>query len=136
MAQWAFLATSFLLAFRAFGITEPGYLGAVFLQSLDRHGGRDPRGARLLWRVRGGERVGLGLWGVDESRAVSFAIGFHILGWLTVTGLGAYYAARLDIRLRDLTRTEEKVETAVEADDPAAGRCPRLTSRRSPRPPR
>ena len=44
------------------------------------------------------------------SRAASFAIGFHIAGWLTVTALGAFYAARLNIRLRDLTRTEEPVE--------------------------
>ena len=118
VAQWAFLATSYLLAFRAFGITEPGYLGAVFLQSLVAMAVAIPAAPGFFGVFEAASVYGLGLWGVDRSRAVSFAMSFHILGWLTVTGLGAYYAARLNIRLRDLTRTEEQVETAVEADDP------------------
>jgi uncharacterized protein (TIRG00374 family) len=118
VGQWAFLATSFLLAFHAFGITEPGYLGAVFLQSLIAMAVAIPAAPGFFGVFEAVSLLGLGLWGVQESRAVSFAIGFHISGWLTVTALGAYYAARLNIRLRDLTRTEEQVETAVEADDP------------------
>jgi hypothetical protein len=118
VAQWAFLATSFLLAFRAFGITEPGYLGAVFLQSLIAMAVAIPAAPGFFGVFEAASVYGLGLWGVDKALAVSFAMSFHILGWLTVTGLGAYYAARLNIRLRDLTRTEEKVETAVEADGP------------------
>ena len=118
VAQWAFLATSFLLAFRAFGITEPGFLGAVFLQSLIAMAVAIPAAPGFFGVFEAASVWGLALWGVDESRAASFAIGFHILGWLTVTGLGAYYAARLNIRLRDLRRTDEQVETAVEAQDP------------------
>lgn len=118
VGQWAFLATSYVLAFRAFGITEPGYLGAVFLQSLVGMAVAIPAAPGFFGVFEAASVYGLGLWGVDRSRAVSFAISFHILGWLTVTGLGAYYAARLNIRLRDLKRTEEQVETAVEADDP------------------
>lgn len=117
VGQWAFLATSYVLAFRAFGITEPGYLGAVFLQSLVGMAVAIPAAPGFFGVFEAASVYGLGLWGVDRSRAVSFAISFHILGWLTVTGLGAYYAARLNIRLRDLKRTEEQVETAVEADD-------------------
>jgi uncharacterized protein (TIRG00374 family) len=118
VGQWAFLATSFLLAFRAFGITEPGYLGAVFLQSLIAMAVAIPAAPGFFGVFEAASLLGLSLWGVEESRAVSFAIGFHIAGWLTVTALGAFYAARLNIRLRDLTRSEERVETAVEADDP------------------
>lgn len=118
VGQWAFLATSFLLAFHAFGITEPGYLGAVFLQSLIAMAVAIPAAPGFFGVFEAVSVFGLGLWGVQESRAASFAIGFHIAGWLTVTALGAFYAARLNIRLRDLTRTEEQVETAVEADDP------------------
>jgi len=115
VGQWAFLATSFLLAFRAFGITEPGYLGAVFLQSVIAMAVAIPSSPGFFGVYEAASVWGLGLWGVTESRAASFAIGFHIMGWLTVTGLGAYYAARLNIRFRDLTRTGEQVETAVEA---------------------
>jgi len=116
VGQWAFLATSYMLAFRAFGITEPGYLGAVFLQSLVGMAVAIPAAPGFFGVFEAASVYGLGLWGVDESRAASVAISVHILGWLTVTGLGAYYAARLNIRLRDLKRTEEQVETAVEAD--------------------
>jgi uncharacterized protein (TIRG00374 family) len=119
VAQWAFLATSFLLAFHAFGINEPGYLGAVFLQSLIAMAVAIPAAPGFFGVFEAASVVGLGLWGVSNARAVSFAVGFHIAGWLTVTGLGAYYATRLGIRVRDLTRSEERVETAIEANDPA-----------------
>jgi uncharacterized protein (TIRG00374 family) len=119
VGQWAFLATSFLLAFHAFGITEPGYLGAVFLQSLIAMAVAIPAAPGFFGVFEAASVLGLGLWGVSNARAVSFAVGFHIAGWLTVTGLGAYYAARLGIRVRDLTRSEEQVETAIEANDPA-----------------
>lgn len=119
VAQWAFLATSFLLGFHAFGITEPGYLGAVFLQSLIAMAVAIPAAPGFFGVFEAVSVLGLGLWGVSNAQAVSFAVGFHIAGWLTVTGLGAYYAARLGIRVRDLTQSEEQVETAVEANDPA-----------------
>ena len=117
--QWVFLAISFLLAFHAFGITEPGYLGAVFLQSVIALAVSIPAGPGFFGPFEAASVWGLGLWGVDASRAASFAIGFHIGGWLTVTGLGAYYAARLNVRLRDLERSEEVVEEAVESDTSA-----------------
>lgn len=116
VGQWAFLATSFLLGFHAFGITEPGYLGAVFLQSLIAMAVAVPAAPGFFGVFEAVSVLGLGLWGVSNARAVSFAVGFHIGGWLTVTGLGAYYAARLGIRVRDLTRSDEAVEAAVEHD--------------------
>ena len=117
VGQWLFLATSFLLAFRAFGITEPGFLGAVFLQSAIAMAVAIPAAPGFFGVFEAASVWGLGLWGVDAARAVSFAMGFHLLGWITVTGLGAFYAARLNIRLSDLRGTEERVETAVESHD-------------------
>jgi uncharacterized protein (TIRG00374 family) len=124
--QWFFLATSFLLAFRAFGITEPGFLGAVFLQSVIALAVSIPAAPGFFGVWEAASVWGLGLWGVDSSRAVSFAIGLHLGGWFTVTALGVYYAARLNVRWRDLSRSEERVEEAVESDpalDPDARRA-------------
>ncbi|HEU0300571.1 MAG TPA: lysylphosphatidylglycerol synthase transmembrane domain-containing protein [Longimicrobium sp.] len=121
--QWFFLATSFLLAFRAFGITEPGFLGAVFLQSVIALAVSIPAAPGFFGVWEAASVWGLGLWGVDASRAVSFAIGLHLGGWFTVTALGMYYAARINVRWRDLGRSEERVEEAVESDpslDPGA----------------
>jgi uncharacterized protein (TIRG00374 family) len=117
LGQWAFLATSFLLAFRAFGITEPGIVGAIFMQSAIALAVAIPAAPGFFGVFEAASVWGLGLWGVDRARAVSFAISFHILGWITVTALGAYYAARLGIRVRDLRGSDERVEAAVEADD-------------------
>lgn len=114
--QWTFLATSYLLAFRAFGITEPGFLGAVFLQSVVAVAVSLPAGPGFFGPFEAASVWGLGLWGVDASRAASFAIGLHLGGWLTVTLGGVYYAAKLNLRWRDLGRAEETVERAVETD--------------------
>jgi hypothetical protein len=114
--QWLFLAGSFVLAFRAFGIDAPGFLGAVFLQSVIAVAVSLPAGPGFFGPFEAASVWGLGLWGVDASRAASFAIGFHLGGWLTVTLGGMYYAARLNLRWRDLGRSEENVEEAVEHD--------------------
>jgi uncharacterized protein (TIRG00374 family) len=114
--QWTFLAGSFVLAFRAFGITEPGFLGAVFLQSVIAVAVSLPAGPGFFGPFEAASVWGLGLWGVDASRAASFAIGFHLGGWLTVTLGGVFYAMRLNLRWRDLGRSEEVVEEAVETD--------------------
>lgn len=114
--QWAFLAISFLLAFRAFGITGPGYLGAIFLQSCIALAVAIPSSPGFFGLFEAASVWGLGLWGVDPARAVSFAFGFHLGGWAAVTAMGAYYALRLNVRLRDLRGSEERVEAAVERD--------------------
>ena len=114
--QWVFLALSFWLAFLAFGITEPGFTGALFLQSLVALAVAVPSGPGFFGPWEAAARWGLGLWGVEASLAISFAIAFHIGGWLTVTVGGLYYAARLNIRLRELGRAEARVEEAVEND--------------------
>lgn len=114
--QWLFLATSFLLAFMAFGIDGPGFLGAVFLQSVIALAVSIPSSPGFFGLWEAASVWGLGLWGVGPSQAVSFAIGFHLGGWFTVTALGMYYAARLNLRWRDVGRSEERVEEAVERD--------------------
>jgi glycosyltransferase 2 family protein len=116
IAQWTFLALSFLLAFRAFGITEPGYMGAIFLQSAIGVAVAIPSAPGFFGPFHAAAVWGLGLWGVEHARAASFAIGYHLAGWVAVTALGAFYAARLNVRMRDLERSEEEVEAAVEAD--------------------
>jgi glycosyltransferase 2 family protein len=114
VGQWAFLALSFLLAFRAFGITEPGYLGALFLQSAIGIAVAIPSAPGFFGPFHAAAVWGLGIWGVEQARAASFAIGFHLGGWVAVTAVGAFHAARLNVRLRDLERSEEEVEEEVE----------------------
>jgi uncharacterized protein (TIRG00374 family) len=117
VGQWLFLGTSFLLGFWAFGIREPGYAGALFVQSLVSMAAALPAAPGFWGPFELASKLGLGLWGVDESRAVAFAIAFHMGGWLGVTGVGLYYISKLNLSWNELKGSVEKVETAVE-DDP------------------
>ena len=117
VGQWLFLGTSFLLGFWAFGISEPGYTGALFVQSLVAMAAALPAAPGFWGPFELASKLGLGLWGVDESRAVAFAIAFHMGGWLGVTGVGLYYISKLKLGWNELKGSAEKVETAVE-DDP------------------
>lgn len=119
--QWAFLATSYVFAFRAFGITEPGLLGGVFLQSIIAIAVSIPSGPGFFGVFEAGAVAGLDLWGVEKDRAVSFAIGFHLGGWISVTAIGIWYLWRLGLSWRELRDSEEKVEEAVERDPSMPG---------------
>ncbi|HEU0015633.1 MAG TPA: lysylphosphatidylglycerol synthase transmembrane domain-containing protein [Longimicrobium sp.] len=117
--QWTFLAFSFWLAFRSVGIEGPGFLGAVFLQSLIALAVSIPAAPGFFGPFEAASVWGLGLWGVAKEQAATFAIGFHLGGWLTVTALGLYYAARLNLRWSELSGRERKEEGAGAGD--AAG---------------
>jgi glycosyltransferase 2 family protein len=114
--QWLFLALSFWLAFKAFGIEGPGYLGAVFLQSVIALAVSIPSAPGFFGTYHAAARYGLALWGVSGEQALSLAIGLHLGGYITVTLLGVYFAMRLNLSWRELRDAEETVEEAVERD--------------------
>jgi glycosyltransferase 2 family protein len=125
LAQWLFLALSYHFALRAFGITAPGYLGAVFVQSLVSLAVAAPSAPGYVGTFHAGAVLGLGLWSVPADQAVSFAIAFHIGGFVPVTLLGAYYVWRLNLRWGQLESSPETVQRAAEreAGTPAGGRA-------------
>jgi uncharacterized protein (TIRG00374 family) len=110
VAQWLFLPLSIYFAFLAFGIREPGYLGAVFLQCAINLAVAVPSSPGFFGPLEAAATFGLGLWGVDKARAVSFAIGYHIAGYVCVTLLGLWYVQRLNLGWREL------IGSAKEAD--------------------
>jgi uncharacterized protein (TIRG00374 family) len=115
VAQWLFIPLSIYFAFLAFGIHQPGYMGAVFLQCAINMAVAVPSSPGFFGPLEAAATFGLGLWGVDKARAVSFAIGYHLAGYLCVTALGAWYLQRLNLSWRELVGTAEKAEDAVEA---------------------
>jgi hypothetical protein len=108
VAQWLFIPLSIYCAFQAFGIREPGYLGAVFLQCAINMAVSVPSSPGFFGPLEYAATKGLGLWGVDQARAVSFAIGYHLGGFTTVTLLGLWYVQRLHLSWRELIGTAEK----------------------------
>jgi glycosyltransferase 2 family protein len=112
--QWWFTGWSFLVTFRAFGIAEVGMSGALFLQSLIALAVAIPSSPGFFGPFEAAARLGLAFWGVPSDKAISFAVGFHLGGFIPVTLMGFYYVARLNLSWRDVQHSEEIVEEAVE----------------------
>lgn len=102
VGQWLFLALSYVLAFRAFGITEVPYVGAIFLQSLIGLAVAVPSAPGFFGPFEAAAKLGLAVWGVPAGQAVSFAIGFHLGGFVPVTLLGVFYVSRLGLSWRTI----------------------------------
>lgn len=109
-AQWVVLAWSYLLAFRAFGIVEVPFSGAVFVQSFLSVAVAIPSSPGFFGPFEAAARLGLGLWGVEPAKAVSFAMGFHIAGFIPTTLLGIFYAWRLGISWSEVRHSDDVVE--------------------------
>jgi glycosyltransferase 2 family protein len=120
--QWLFIPLSIYFGCLAFGITAPGYRGALFLQCVINLAVAVPSSPGFFGPLEAAARYGLGLWGVDASRAASFAIGYHLLGFATVTLLGLWYVQKLDLSWKELVGSAEAVEAAP-ADAAGTGRA-------------
>lgn len=118
LAMWTWLALSFWLAFTAFGI-QVDFFAALFLQTLIGLFVAVPSAPGFFGTFEAGAKVGLvAVYGVEVNRALSFAIGFHIGGFIPVTLIGLYYAWRLGLSLREVEESEALVEEAVEREHP------------------
>jgi glycosyltransferase 2 family protein len=115
---WLFNAVGFWLAFKTFGI-DVGFAGALLLQSMIALFVSVPSGPGFFGPFEfAAVAVLQHAYGVPNEKAISFAIGFHIGGFIPVTVVGLYYAWRLGISLREVEESEEIVEEAVEKTIP------------------
>jgi glycosyltransferase 2 family protein len=115
---WLFNAVGFWLAFKAFGI-EADFAAALLLQSVIALAVSIPSGPGFFGPFEAAAKFVLVQgYGITQNKAISFAIGFHIGGFIPVTVIGLYYAWRLGITLRDVEQSEEVVEDAVEETMP------------------
>jgi len=111
---WLVNAAGFWLAFKTFGIDVP-FSGAILLQSIIALAVSIPSGPGFFGPFEAAAKLVLvHAYAIGNDKAVSFAIGFHIGGFIPVTAIGLYYAWRLGISLRDVEHSEEAVEEAVE----------------------
>ena len=114
LAVWLTIGFGTWIAFRAFGIQAP-FVAAVFLQSLIALAVALPSAPGFFGLFEAAARVGLvEVWGVESTRAVTFAVGLHLAGFIPVTVMGLYYVWRLGLSWREVEHSEEAVEEAVE----------------------
>ena len=107
LVQWVFLALSYFAGFRAFHIEEVPFSGALFLQSVISLAVAIPSSPGFFGPFEAAARVGLGVWDVPAGEAISFAIGYHIGGFIPVTLIGIYYLWSLNLRLSDMSDADD-----------------------------
>lgn len=113
---WVVSAASIWFGLLAFDIVTPGFSGSLFLQALIGFAVAIPSSPGFFGPFEAASRVGLGVYGVETARAVSFAGTYHVLTFLPITLLGLWFMHRLGLRLRELERSEEVVSAAVEEE--------------------
>lgn len=101
LASWLVNAASFWVSFKAVGIDAP-FSAALFLQSVLAFAVAAPSAPGFFGVFEAASKVALGVYGVDDTVAVSYALGYHILGWIPITAIGFWYLAKLGLHFREL----------------------------------
>jgi uncharacterized protein (TIRG00374 family) len=102
LAHWLLAAWSLWLGFRAVGIAAP-FTAAIFLNSVSSVATAVPSSPGFFGVFESVSKVVLQLYDVDPTRAVSWALAYHLLTFVPITAIGAVYAVRLGVGLRELT---------------------------------
>ena len=106
LAHWLLNALGFWLGFKAVGITAP-FSAALFLQAFIALGTAVPALPGFFGVFEYMSVQGLAVYGVSQQQAATWAIGYHLLSFIPITLIGAYYFARLGVRLSDLQSSPE-----------------------------
>jgi len=118
---WLVNCLGFWFAFHAFGL-DLSFTAALFFQSCIAIGVAVPAAPGFFGTYEFAAKIVLvDLWAMDANKALGFALGFHLAGFIPVTLMGLWYAWSLGLSLRGMARTEEAVEQAVEAATPTRG---------------
>jgi uncharacterized protein (TIRG00374 family) len=103
IVQWLVNGLSFWIGFKAMGITA-SFTAAIFLQSVLAMAVALPSSPGFFGVFEAASKAALSVYGVDETLAVSFAIGYHLLSFIPITAMGFWYFARMGLHFRDLKR--------------------------------
>ena len=112
--HWLLAAFSFWLGFRAVGIPAP-FSAALLVQGVIAVGVALPSAPGFFGVFEVAALAGLALYGVGTDKAVSWALGYHVLTFIPITVIGAIYFTRLGLHFAQLGRA-----AADQAPTPAA----------------
>ena len=107
LLHWLTNAFAFWIAFRAVGISAP-YSGALFLQGLISIGVAIPSSPGFFGPFEAFAKAGLQIYSVPVTLAVTWAVGFHLLSFVPITALGAFYFSRLGLSLREMRASAQQ----------------------------
>jgi uncharacterized protein (TIRG00374 family) len=113
LAHWLWGALALYIGMLAFDITEPGFLGAVFLQGVMAFIVSVPSSPGFFGLFEASARIALSPFGVPAGLALSYALAFHITTFAPVTVLGLFYLGRLGLSWGEVGHSEEIVEESA-----------------------
>jgi glycosyltransferase 2 family protein len=106
LLSWLVNAVSFWIAFKAVGIEAP-FTAALFLQSLLAAAVAAPSAPGFFGVFEASAKVALSVYGIDNTLAVSYALGYHLLGWIPITVIGFWYLGRMGLQLKDMKNSHD-----------------------------
>jgi len=101
LLHWLTNAAAFWLAFAALGLDVP-VTAALLVQGVIALGVAIPSSPGFFGVFELAGKTSLVLYGVAETDAVSWALGFHILSFIPITLIGAWYFIRLGLSMGEV----------------------------------
>lgn len=105
IAHWGVHATALYLGFLAVGIDVP-FSAALFLQGVLGIGVAIPSAPGFFGVFEVAAVAGLGVYGVPNELAISWALGYHLLSFIPITVFGAVYFARLGLSFGNVRQAQ------------------------------
>lgn len=112
VVHWMINALAFWLAFRALHIDAP-YSAALFVQGVIVAFVSIPSTPGFAGLFESGGRVGMAAFGIPASAAAAWALTFHVVSYIPITLIGAWYLTRAGISYGDIR--------AIDGEAPATG---------------
>jgi hypothetical protein len=115
---WVVNAASFVLAFVAFGLVLPPG-AALVMQGILAFAVALPSSPGFFGVFEAATFAALALYGVEQTQAVSVAIGYHISGFIPITLLGLWSLGRANLHLSSLREGasgDQRRSKAIEGD--------------------
>ncbi|MEX1187463.1 MAG: lysylphosphatidylglycerol synthase transmembrane domain-containing protein [Gemmatimonadaceae bacterium] len=106
LVHWLINGLATWLGFLAVGIDLP-FSAALFVQTVTGFGVALPSAPGFFGVFEAIAVLTLAVYGVSAALATSWAIGFHILTFIPITLMGAYYFVHLGMHFRDLKAAPE-----------------------------
>jgi uncharacterized protein (TIRG00374 family) len=104
LVLWLVNAAAFALCFKAFALPVP-LSGALLLQGIIGFGVAVPAAPGFFGVFEAATRVTLGIYGIDATRAVSYAVAYHLTTFVPITLLGLWSLSVTHVRIGDLRGT-------------------------------
>jgi hypothetical protein len=111
LVHWIVQVASIWIGFFAVGIKVP-FGAALLLNGISSFASVLPAAPGFFGQFESSSKLSLRVYGVGDTLAVGWALGYHILTFIPITVIGAVYFARLGFSLREVTTSESEEAAA------------------------